>query len=140
MIDNVPRTDRGAEQKMQLERRLAWVFLQSGKFKLAVRLYENVVEETDKQTGGEVIYEFAEALEGAGEYEKAIVQWQMLARGLTRQSEKWLMANYRFINCYYLSGNNEQAKKQKDYFMVKYRHGLSDEWRKQFESLGEVER
>jgi hypothetical protein len=118
-----------------VRRRLAQSLAQGGRRLDAVEQYQWILQHEPAHKTGDVRRLLALVYEQLERFDAAIEQWRILANGLAPDTDPWLEANYRLIQCHRQGQNPRQAQKLLALFKLRHPNIESQTWRRRFEEL-----
>ena len=126
--------EKNRPQELALRRHVALNVLRAGKHKEALEAYKLLEKDLAPEQPGDVLLGLAISCEQTGSPGEAVGYWQALCTGLPEESDEWLEARCRLIECYCASGQVEHARKVLEYFKLQ-RPNLAEKWRAKIEEL-----
>ena len=123
------------DQEDAIRQRLAGALVETGRYRQAKQQYEWLVRKPLHEKSGSVIRGLAVCHTELREYPEALKRWQVLARGLKRESKDWYEARYYVILCHKESGEGDRARTMLQYFLMQNPEIKVAPWDKHFREL-----
>ncbi|HUV39518.1 MAG TPA: tetratricopeptide repeat protein, partial [Planctomycetota bacterium] len=130
------RKDPGTTPDMEagIRGRLGQAYMRLDKYADAIAHFQSAL--TRSARSADLMRGLALACEKTGQFDRAILQWRALAKGLERGSEGWYEAHYERIRCYMAMKEHGQARTLLKYYL-QYLHpkDAPESWTEKFKAL-----